>query len=249
MMIKKTLLLGFALLIAQPALAKDYIIELLVFKHTTRANGINWQPGVLLPARADGLPVFGSSGDSAGFQAMPTGPALTEMAETLSRSKRYPMVAYRTWQQPGLARDDAQAIRFNVGQRVDVWDTGEQPPRADAKHGVGDDFHDFTLATMDPSQGGARRRTYMINGTVTVTLGRYLHLYTDLVYIDLRTGLSTLQKSHRRMRSKRSHYIDNPAFGIIAHITPVEDPVETEETPAESTEAPADDATTTEETS
>ena len=247
-MMKNTLLLGFALLIAQPALAKDYIVELLVFKHTTRTSGISWQPGVLLPARADGLPVFGSGG-SAEFQSMPTGPALTEMAETLSRSQRYPMVAYRTWQQPGLARDDAKAIRFNVGQRVDVWDTGEQPPRADAKHGVGDDYQNFTLATMDPSQGGARRRTYMINGTVTVTLGRYLHLYTDLVYTDLRTGLSTLQKSHRRMRSKRSHYIDNPAFGIIAHITPVDDPVETEVAPAESTEAPANDSSTIEEAS
>lgn len=237
---KKTLLLGFALLIAQPAMAKDYIIELLMFKHTTRADGINWQPGVLLPARADGLPVFGN-GNTGEFQAMETGPALLEMAETLARSTRYPMISYRTWQQPGLARDDAKSIRINVGERIDVWDTGDLPPRAGAQRGVGDDYQNFTLASIDPSFGGAQRRTYMINGTVTVTLGRYLHLYTDLVYTDLRSGRSTLQKSHRRMRSKRSHYVDNPAFGIIAHITPVEEPEE-EQAPIEEATPVTDDA-------
>ena len=221
-MIKKTLLLSFSLLIVQPVAAKDYIIELLVFQQTTRSSGIDWQPGVLLPSRPEGLSVFADN-EGEGFIAMESGPALSEMADTLSRSKRFPLISYRTWQQPGLARDDAQAIQFAVGQRIDSWDTGEEPPRAAAQHGVGDIYKNYTLATLDPAVGGARSRTTTINGTVKVALGRYLHLYTDLVYTDARTGRSTLQQDHRRMRSKRSHYIDNPAFGIIAHITPVEE--------------------------
>lgn len=224
-MIKKTLLLGFSLLVAQPAFSKDYIIELLVFKQTTRADGISWQPGVLLASKPKGLAVFGNAAN-ADFQSMESGPALAEMAEILANSSRHPLIAYRTWQQPGLARDKAKAVRFAIGQRIDAWDSGEKPPRANAKHGIGDDYLDFSLASLNPSQGGARRRTSIVNGTVTVTLGRYLHLHTNLVYTDTRTGLSTLQKNHRRMRSKRSHYIDNPVFGIIAHITPVDDPVE-----------------------
>ncbi len=226
-MFKKSLLAGFALLITQTAMAKDYIIELIIFQQTSRSAGISWQPGVLLPIQNNGLSVFGSAanvGTDRGFVAMETGPALAEIAETLSRSQRYPLIAYRTWQQPGLARDDAQPIRFNVGQSLDVWDSGNTPPRADAQRGIGDDYQNFTLASVNRSYGGAQRRTTTVNGTVTVSLGRYLHLYTDLVFTNPRSGQSTLQKNHRRMRSKRSHYIDNPAFGIIAHITPVEEP-------------------------
>lgn len=219
---KKTLLLAAALLLARPALAIDYIVELLVFKHTTPTTGINWQPGVMLPPSDVGLPLFGSGSDEGAYKAMATGPALAEMAETLSRSRRYPMIAYRSWQQPGLARGEAEAIRFNIGETIDVWDYGDLPPRAEAQHGIGSAYQDYTLASLSPDLGGVQRRTYTINGTVTVELGRYLHLYTDLVYTDARTGTSTLQRAHRRMRSKRSHYIDNPAFGIIAHITPVE---------------------------
>lgn len=222
-MIKKSLLLGFALLATSSAHAIDYIVELLIFEHKTGTAGISWQPGVLLANEPKGLSIFGADTQTP-YSPMDLGPALAETAETLARSKRYPMITYRTWQQPGLPIGEAEAIRINVGKRIDVWDTGELPPRAAAQHGIGDDYQDYTLATFDPAFGGAQRRTHALNGTVTVTLGRYLHLYSELVYTDVRNGRSTLQKSHRRMRSKRSHYIDNPAFGIIAHITPVEEP-------------------------
>ncbi len=221
------LLAASLFLASSPLLAKDYIVELLIFKHNTGTAGISWQPGVLLPKEPRGLSIFGND-TAEGYIPMDLGPALAETAETLARSDRYPMITYRTWQQPGLAREEVEEIRINVGQIVDVFDSGEEAPRAQAQFQVGDDYLDYTLASMDPSFGGVQRRTFALNGAVTVSLGRYLHLYTDLVYTDLNTGQSTLQKSHRRMRSKRSHYIDNPVFGIIAHITPVEEPTEDE---------------------
>jgi|GEM_PF-5219807 len=137
-MMKKTLLLGIALLVSQPSFAKDYIVELLVFKHPSRTTGIAWQPGILLPKDSHGISVFGQS-EREDFVAMPSGPALGEMAQELSNSRKYPLIAYRTWQQPGLAIGSAEEIQFNLGSRLDAWDTGSEPPRAEAQYGIGDD--------------------------------------------------------------------------------------------------------------
>lgn len=72
-----------------------------------------------------------------------------------------------------------------------------------------------------------------LEGTIKITLGRYLHVWTDLVY---RQPVSSSQYStgdnsyenvrsyrhqdHRRMRSKELHYIDNPHFGILIYALP-----------------------------
>lgn len=73
-----------------------------------------------------------------------------------------------------------------------------------------------------------------LEGTVTVTLARYLHLAVDLAYrrplasralpgdeTALEETVFRLRES-RRMKSKEVHYLDHPMLGVIALITPLE---------------------------
>jgi hypothetical protein len=84
---------------------------------------------------------------------------------------------------------------------------------------------------------------YALDGNIRVVRTRFLHLYTDLIW-NTRIATSTAKtlneqtdvflaslkplniqsypfKSHRKMRSKRQHFIDNPKIGLIAIIMPV----------------------------
>ncbi len=56
-----------------------------------------------------------------------------------------------------------------------------------------------------------------LEGTVKVSLGRYLHVDLDLL-LDQRYRLQT----HRRMRSGELHYIDHPLMGALVLISPVD---------------------------
>ena len=67
-----------------------------------------------------------------------------------------------------------------------------------------------------------------INGTIKIVLGRYLHIYTDMIYQQPRKEAAPLLigetsqhykrypiNFHRRMRSKELHYLDHPIVGIL----------------------------------
>jgi hypothetical protein len=100
---------------------------------------------------------------------------------------------------------------------------------------------------------------YELEGKITIALSRYLHTYTDLIlrrprlsadsvpdnpaqaqYLaahdaDTRILNNHLLREHRRMRSKKLHYIDSPEFAMLVLITPyevaegfVEEPIEPE---------------------
>jgi hypothetical protein len=86
-----------------------------------------------------------------------------------------------------------------------------------------------TSATMIPV------KQHQLEGTIKITIGRYLHVWTDLVYRQpVATGNYSAEtnsydnvrsyryQDHRRMRSKELHYIDNPNFGILIYALPVE---------------------------
>ncbi len=69
------------------------------------------------------------------------------------------------------------------------------------------------IATLAPDSG--------LQGRVAITLGRYLHLTVDLSHQDATAQRVAIQQS-RRMRSNERHYLDSPALGIIAIITPAQ---------------------------
>ena len=72
-----------------------------------------------------------------------------------------------------------------------------------------------------------------IHGSIKIVLGRYLHIYTDLIYQQPRMDTEPVQYGqsqqhkeypinfHRRMRSKELHYLDHPLVGILVMAKPV----------------------------
>lgn len=61
-----------------------------------------------------------------------------------------------------------------------------------------------------------------ISGTLLLTRSRFLHVWTDLMYLEPGSqGVPFHMKDHRRMRSGEIHYIDHPMFGMIILCTPI----------------------------
>ena len=84
-------------------------------------------------------------------------------------------------------------------------------------------------------QAGARKSgIFELEGTIAITLGRYLHVKAELWLHDLSdTPLETESvqdiqwmqiNESRRMRSTELHYLDHPKFGVLVRVDPVEIP-------------------------
>ena len=80
----------------------------------------------------------------------------------------------------------------------------------------------------DNRADGGERPT--VQGTVEVSLARYLRVDLDLLYIRPASGEATASEavptrfrllSERRMRSRELHYIDHPLFGVLVWIEPL----------------------------
>ena len=88
---------------------------------------------------------------------------------------------------------------------------------------------------------------YELEGSLKVEVGRYLHLYTDLVFrieqVESNSEEHALRcmpamddfriKNHHRMRSRQVYYIDHPMLGILVQATPISAP-KPEQLPQES---------------
>ncbi|MDE0036025.1 MAG: CsiV family protein [Gammaproteobacteria bacterium] len=63
-------------------------------------------------------------------------------------------------------------------------------------------------------------RRYPLEGLVSVTLGRFVHLRILFEYRLADAGIALISEQ-RRMRSDEPHYLDHPAIGILARVDPV----------------------------
>ena len=130
-----------------------------------------------------------------------SGLALGPVVTALRRSEWYRPLVHAAWRLPGLPLKAARPAR--VGMHL----------------GVGD------------ATGGRGGRGASVNGTVKVSLKRYLHVDVDLLYIRAATGEIAATEAvptrfrlatGHRMRSGELRYIDHPLFGILMLITPFE---------------------------
>jgi len=102
------------------------------------------------------------------------------------------------------------------------------------------------LQLLEKQEAQRHDGLYEFEGKITIALSRYLHTYTNLVlrrprlsadpvlnnaaqnaYVaanaaDTRILNNHRIKEHRRMRSKRLHYLDHPEFAMLILITPYE---------------------------
>jgi len=116
------------------------------------------------------------------------------------------------WRQPGLARKEALAVRVNLGRATTIYLPEDLKP-----------FKKFIPASSQPQADRTREiRTTTVNGTIKVSLGRFLHMDVHMAYTDAETATTYRMAQSRKMRSKELHYIDNQRFGILTRILPIE---------------------------
>ena len=221
-------LLALCLLAATlPAHAIDYAVEIVLFEHRRGpvvGDDRYWVP---VPVRALGL--GSAEAAAAGFEPAE---ALTLAAEAERlRAAGHRVLRHFAWRQPGLDDANAVPIRVNLGQRTTLF-----VPDAAA------DGARFLPASPSPREDRPREAaSTTVAGTLRVRLGRFLHLEAALAYNDPDTGTGYRLDESRKMRSRELHYLDNPRFGLLTRIVPVEDGAEegVGEDPAAAPEAAA----------
>jgi hypothetical protein len=169
----------------------------------------------------------------------------------MRRSQHYRPLLHIAWRQPGFARPQARGLRVYSGMQA-----GEPPP-PDPRGVATLRYAGVPGLTAPPSVA--------LQGVIRVYRERYLHLDADLLYSGSRddyrmapTGAAAQDSASapaslagevlysplfrltesRRMRSGELHYLDHPAFGILATITPYEPPSTNPAVPKEPTRLP-----------
>ena len=203
-------LLALCLLAAAlPAAAIDYTVEVVLFEHrrgSVVGDDRDWVP---TPTRALGL--GSAEAAAAGFEPVD---ALTLGAEAeRMRANGYRVLRHFAWRQPGLDAANAVPIRLNLGERLALWvPDGAEPGAA--------------FLPASPAEREDRPRpvtSTTVAGTLKVRLGRFLHLEARLAHSDPDTGTGYRLDESRKMRSRELHYLDNPRFGLLTRIVPVEE--------------------------
>ncbi len=214
-----------------------YAVEVVVFAWTDPAQRLTerWpeeprvpevpgdavEPGTLAPVPA-GRPVA----------SLPAGDAslLTGTWARLERSGAVRPLARAAWRQAPLGPDEAVPVRIHGGLPEGPWLRPEAPePTLSAEGGE---------PPADQPGVAAEAGPYVppeaVDGTVRVTLSRYLHVAVDLAYrgalavevTDPVTGarMTTERRQvfrlhqRRRVRLGEVHYFDHPAFGALVRV-------------------------------
>jgi len=191
--------------------ARDFLIEVVVFESLTDKSLTSG--GLSYPRIVNNLRLGSEEAVAAGFLPMEQNLTLTEHAASIAQSGRYRFLRHLAWRQPGLDADNAKAVRVALGNPIEMYISQDR-----------DRSSEFYPATPSPTPDNTQSiNSFTVNGTISVRLGRFLHMDTRLVFTDEQTGRSYNLGQSRKMRSGELHYIDNPRFGILTQITPLED--------------------------
>ena len=206
------LAISFTALLAIPtgASARSFVIEIIVFDDLS-GEGLHtehWPADPGKPSLQDAVELMharegGSEQAARAYRLVNRSVfALSDVWASLRRSARYRPFLHVGWRQPGLSHGAARPV--HVSPHLGVRRTGGPEP-----------------------EGGERPA---VDGTVKVSLARYLHVDLDLVYSRPGNGENAAPNavparfrlvSERRMRSGELHYIDHPLFGVLVLIEPL----------------------------
>lgn len=220
----RLLLLAWLLVSGAAAEEPDYQVEVIVFAQAADSQ----EQGSLTTVWPDlrGAIELPPRGSREGFVRLPEAKAgLASVKAVLERSPRYQVIKHLVWQQPGLSKRATKPVRVHGG--IDY--AAAYPERMQAAYGPNGTGG---VVPITPP-----RRLDELDGTLAVALGRYLHVYADLVYrrptmMERTLGEDETLRSkelvdftlrgHRRVRSGELHYLDHPRFGVLVKITAVE---------------------------
>lgn len=205
------LMTTMALALAGSANARDYLIEIVLFE--TLAGKGTTTAGLYYPKLESELRLDSDNAVQAGFQTITNDLTLADNAGSIARSSRYRVISHFAWRQPGLDEKSAVPIRIDIGDTLPVYLPEDLKP-----------YDNFIPASAEATPDRPRMiNTSTVNGSIKVRLGRFLHMETSLVFTDIDTQQSYRLSQSRKMRSRELHYIDNPRFGLLTRILPLED--------------------------
>ncbi|MDO6461672.1 CsiV family protein [Granulosicoccaceae sp. 1_MG-2023] len=208
------LLFVLTLTVSGLARAQDYLVEIVLFENLDPGNDAPYSGKLYYPMTGNAIGINSPAAVSAGFRSAAGSAGMNAIVGRLNSSGRYRVIDQLAWQQPGLAAAEARAIRLSYGSPMTVY----VPADAVAEDGL---ITALQPGVIDSSIDLKPVSTHQLDGTVTISLGKYLHIDANLVMLNETGTDSARLRQHRRMRSKEIHYLDNPRFGLLVLITPV----------------------------
>jgi len=192
-----------------------YQVELIIFEQGGEAalQEESWPENPGAPDLTQALELGAAGAEGLPYQQLSQGSlTLGALSGALSRARGYHVVWHGGWRQPARSRNSARPLHLAAGR-----DYGRE-------YGTGAPL-------------------WEVEGTGTLSVSRYLHLELDLLlrkpmsvavtapvaadgFGEPATAMATQVrnirlKESRRMRSSELHYFDNPLFGVLALITPL----------------------------
>lgn len=195
--------------------AKDYVVDLVIFESTAAVGEAHYTDNLYYPIASNTITLGSQKANNAGFTLSEPSSESNAIVAKLRSSGRYNVIKQLSWVQPGLAENEARAIRLAYKSPVTLY----LPADTNANKGL---IKAVKPGTTVDSKQIQPVESHLFSGTIKVSLGKYLHLDTNLVLINDEGTSSTKMQLHRRMRSMETHYLDNPRFGLIVHFTPIE---------------------------
>lgn len=213
----KALIPMSALFLSYTAHAKDYVVDMVIFESTAPVGEAHYTDSLYYPIASNTLTLGSDKANNAGFTVSSSSPASDAIVAKLRASGRYNVIEQLSWVQPGLAENEARSIHLSYKAPVTLY----LPADATADKGLIQAIKPGTSVNIDQVK---TVESQLFSGTIKVSLGKYLHLDTNLVLINDDGTSSTKMQLHRRMRSLETYYLDNPRFGLIVHFTPIDEP-------------------------
>lgn len=200
--------------ISNLVMAKDYTVDLVIFESLSPVGPSDYSSNLFYPIVRNPVYLGTANADDSGFTVQKTHPDVVSVVNRLKSSSRYSVIDHVSWRQPGLAENLSRPVRLSYGDMVELY----LPISAEGDSGLITALPPGSEVDPDAVEIVSSSR---LSGSVSLSLGRFLHLDTNLVLIHPEgTGSARLQ-AKRRMRSNEIHYIDNPRFGLIVLVTPV----------------------------
>lgn len=206
------LILAAIVFLPLTASAKDFQIEVVLFENLRAGPAAS--ASLYVPRLDDSIGLTSDKAREMRYQLIDQPDMLIDYADRIKASGDYRLLRHFAWRQPGLDENSTRPIRVNIGRGINVY-IPEQFSQ----------YQRFVPASRGPtfSEGSREISTTTISGILELRLGRFLHLDTRLVFTDPDSGRSYRLDHNRKMRSRELHYIDNPKFGMLVRIIPLDD--------------------------
>jgi hypothetical protein len=267
-----TCLSSKALALESDDLIPHYEIEVIIYKNTKVPTSQEYTLPISSPIKDDQILDLSDSDSIEAaikkhYEVVPEARLqLNDMVNKIKKSSRYEVLKHFAWRQPGLDQSQVLPLWIKAGRHFgnEFISIDDKVELLKASQAVKDrvtlisidseqndlnytEIIDETSLILEPKINGL----YEVEGKITVSLSRYLHVYTDLVLRKLRNPLDPqlentnldsqpllnenlsearildnyALKEHRRMRSETLHYLDSPGLSMLIIITPYEIPV------------------------